>query len=1633
MRRALRLPMRLLVGALTKSGWALLFLLLVPVSAVLHLDTPVARRAAAYVATEALGSALRGSFSIGAVRRIEPSFGSVAVELSEVVIRDPRGRRVIRAHRVVVRGARLVRPELIRDRRITIRLDAIEADGAAVHLIRRPDLLPTIVSAFEPRAAPSSDGGGPSVRVEMPSLRVRRGLVYGAPPGVERLHATDLDARAGMVVDDGVEITFGQTRFTTTSPFGRYRVAAHGLIRAGEAERRSRATARPIVGVEAPPVTDPPGAELDLHVTATAMDRPDRVRARLRLRGDALGIRVEDSVVTAGALEPFGIDVPIRGQTAVRGHLGGRFDAMGFDAVAITEGGRATVRGELPIGRPLRIEADVTDVDLSRVIEGAPESRITGRAVLSPGRRGLPLRIDVTTQRSRIAGLELPPIVATADVDPAGRRIHVQPAETRDPQLTARIEGTVGFDASVDLLLDADHVRIHALPLPASVDLPVLGGVASASLRVRFTPAAPDEGRADAWMSAGGRVRARALRVGPVTATTADYSGTVSGTPARPTIRGVVSASGVRVSELSVGSLRSRVVGGPDARGGTTFALDLDARGVTTRRELVAGAGAVSARVRVGIADDGVRLDANDLDVTIGEARWRGRIDDLFVGRRGDIVLGRALLAAGAQRIEATATRRGRRRIEGSIVAQSLDLTELLALAPVSIPLRRGRLDVSARTVWEGRFTRIEAQAGLSDAAVGRLENLATVLTVGYDGETVVFDTQTALETGGSVALGGRIDRALGERDLVRSFVNGAWGLEGHLDAVDLALVRAVWPAPTARTAARAEAAGAAPVPAEAVPIAAPAAAPETSGGDDGDAAEAAPSGPPDLRGTVTGTVRLSGSLEVPRGEASLEGDDVTFDGSPPAHVTLSATFEEGTAGARVVVTNATRSLAEAELRLPLDLEAVSREPERALEILRATDWVVVARLDPMSLEQLFAALPPAMRPELEEPIALRVLGELTARGPEERLSVDVAGRVEWTGEAEQVLLTSRPSARISGTYRDGEGSVRADVEVGSRAVLAATANAPLPLARWMRGERLSMPPFALAVTGDDVPASLFSPLQMGRLGGTFGVRAVASGLLGQPSARLLMHGRAMTLGGVPVGDFTLRAQASNNQARADLDLQAARAGRPRGRPGTQAHVEMPIRWRRGVAPAIRDGEPLLVSVQTRGQPIRPFAPFVPGVRDARGLLDGDAEYAGTLESGRWSGAVRLSRASVDLEAAGQRLDDVSAEVRFAGERVVLTEIVANDGGDEVRGAGELRMRGLSPRSGTMRARFDDFPIRNEGQILARLQGAANADFTFSEGELSAALVPRNLFVRLPDRPPGQLQGLEPNPDIHVVGEEPEEEDEGTAGYVYRIWFAGGDREIWVRRSDFSVRTVTDVRLRYDGRDLGMTGSIEITRGWVEMLGKRFEMDRGRIVFDNPDELDPALAITAQHEVAAASTTVTVEVGGRMTRPVITFSSNPPMGSESEVIALLVTGRGQDETTTSTSSGDSETGLRGQVEDQATNIVAGLTVGLVQSRVREEAPWLQVFTVDQSGEGRFRIRAGVPITPPAFLRGVVTNVFVQLQTEVDSTEQTTEQTAADPFSGILELTHPGNLRSTFSAGSTSGRFGVDFTWDVPIE
>lgn len=1498
---------------------------------------------------------MQGELRIGRITDLGPW----RVVTRDVDLFDPEGRLVVRADQVVVT------PDLEAARQGRLRFSSAALTGGHVWLLPgREEGLPSFLDTFEP-TVPSVDDGTPGLHAIVDGISLEDVVIEGELLGLTGIRLEDVRARGRLETLWELEVQLHAVRGRATAPFpfaadltalvGSIHTDPHRGIRLhARAERDDGQRARANI-VYAVPEGRPADsqAELDLLVAADPLQ--------------------------AESIHQIGFDWAELLTGRVEGHLRlrGPEQDLQLSANARTDGGELSLRGRVTEART-EVRGRTESLDLGRVARGFPSIEVAGSARLAvdapaDGQEGEP-RVRFDLEPTTFGGYAIPAFTLDGALEEDAIRIDRVDAPYAGGEVHG--SGRVAWDGPIDVSVRGDIPQIAADPNIRRLVPGARGGVAfDVDLR---TDLAADP-NTDVHLS--GTVQLRGLRYGSFAARRLRASGSLDGDPSRPRLRVDLSGEGVRAGGVPLGAGELSLRGGPrryDA------ALSLADRG----RRL---------RLDGQVAWDGreLRVDSNDVALSVGGTRFTGQIADLRY--RPDVLVSaeRIRMQSGGQRVEADGVWRFRGPDELHAELKEVHvgrLAELLGYDEVPI---EGRLSTEVTLTGDVESPRLTLEGSLRRGQVPGVGAVSGRFDVVYESFEGAIEA-TADLGGGRLALGGTavFDPAITEP--LEALRYGQYELALEADGVSVAVLR-------------------------------------TAGVD-----------LPEMDGTLEGRLTMTGMPEIPTLAGEVRAPALALPGWPALDVVLTIAYGEArTMVARTTVDDPAGRLIEAEGSAVIDLVSLLRNDEQRLEILSVVPWRLSFRQEPRALSELPAPAR-ALVPALLLPLEVSASGTLSGGAFEPR--GELYATLRWGGDTSALPCGagSDPRGFLRAEMRDGVTTAMLRGFVGSQRSIVVEGSAATPLADWLAAGGVDRLPAVQARATVERLATDRLPIVCEYLAGPVSGTVDVAGLLGDDprlEARLSSSGMSVRRieprrrrgpsSELPTEtmDVTLEAHYASGRFTIDgVDADLATGGRV-GLTG-----EIPVRWGGDqLVPTLSDEGDVSVAVDLEQAPLALLLVAAPGIGDVEGSVFGRVEVEGLLGSPRFAGHLWIQDGRLSIQPVGQHLHDLEGDLRLEGRRVELVGLYASDGDGKAGITGDIDFDGWLPSAADLRVQTEDFPVRQEGALLATVSGIARVRAEIGADDARATMTVQTLRVDLPERFARTLQDLAPHPDVRPVGvarTDPEQAEGATASYPVRVRVIAND-PFWVRRNDFGAQVRANLDVTYRDPDLLIGGWADLRRGTFDVFGKTFDVQEGSMAFDGGAEINPEVTLTASHQVSGTDARVIVSVTGRLAEPEIVFTSErSSCESRGEIIALLVSGRCNVAEALAT-------GTERQASEQAADFLAGVLAGVLTLSVQEEfgsrLPRISIESGDQAFRSA-RVRAGynfdelIPDSLRRWVRGIyVEGSFTTPTPEDDSGGSTTSGQADVGF--LLRLQFPHNIVGEVAGSPTSDSWSVDVAWE----
>jgi len=376
--------------------------------------------------------------------------------------------------------------------------------------------------------------------------------------------------------------------------------------------------------------------------------------------------------------------------------------------------------------------------------------------------------------------------------------------------------------------------------------------------------------------------------------------------------------------------------------------------------------------------------------------------------------------------------------------------------------------------------------------------------------------------------------------------------------------------------------------------------------------------------------------------------------------------------------------------------------------------------------------------------------------------------------------------------------------------------------------------------------------------------------------------------------------------------------------------------------------------------------------------IDDSVTVTGTQQAPRLAGRARVSNGRIGIVSTGRVYQTITATATFEGNRIALAGTVADPEAGRVVADGTITLREL--RLGEL-----DLTLRPDGFLAIQtptyrgLVLDAGAQPLRLTGTLQRPVLRGGVSVRsgdiyvTDDLIAPDLEQIElTQEDLLVLqerfGRRITQRDTATSRFMRALDYdldVSIRRNVWLRASSglpFDIEFAGNVRaVKGTYRDTtNLYGAIDVTRGSVETLNRRFEVQRGSIILNGPASqafADVVATMSIRTDIAVDQPAVEISLyfQGRLSEnPEIRLTSNPPLES-ADIVSLIATGRLAEDLVGA-----------GALEGAATGLALGQLSGLVEG-VAANTFGLDVVQVEIDRDGQLVIRLGEYLTERAFV------------------------------------------------------------------
>lgn len=293
------------------------------------------------------------------------------------------------------------------------------------------------------------------------------------------------------------------------------------------------------------------------------------------------------------------------------------------------------------------------------------------------------------------------------------------------------------------------------------------------------------------------------------------------------------------------------------------------------------------------------------------------------------------------------------------------------------------------------------------------------------------------------------------------------------------------------------------------------------------------------------------------------------------------------------------------------------------------------------------------------------------------------------------------------------------------------------------------------------------------------------------------------------------------------------------------------------------------------------------------GTMRLDLQLAGTAAAPQLTGSGTLADGSFANPRYGMLLRGIELSIRTSGETLQLAGRATDGGSGTVQMEGTVTADAGRDFPLTARIRTEQATLLRTDEAQATLTGDLTAQGDLVEGlEIAGRITVNRGEIRIPERLPPDIVIIEVEERNTPAGlEEAEPEREAPPLPIRVDVRVDVPRQLFVRGRGIETEWQGNLHFLGELPTPDVTGVLNTVRGNVDVIGRRFEVERGEVRFDRLELEDPSLFIRAtsrRDELLAI-----IEVTGSAQNPQIALKAEPDLPPE-EVLSRVLFGESVD-------------------------------------------------------------------------------------------------------------------------------------------
>ena len=433
---------------------------------------------------------------------------------------------------------------------------------------------------------------------------------------------------------------------------------------------------------------------------------------------------------------------------------------------------------------------------------------------------------------------------------------------------------------------------------------------------------------------------------------------------------------------------------------------------------------------------------------------------------------------------------------------------------------------------------------------------------------------------------------------------------------------------------------------------------------------------------------------------------------------------------------------------------------------------------------------------------------------------------------------------------------------------------------------------------------------------------------------------------------------------------------------------------------AIYNDRQLVLKVSTHGIDLSFLQPLFPGIENVQGKIVGDIVISNTLNDLRGVGPLRLINGAVDVPEIGTKYRKINLVLFLNDKEVLIRDFRLRSGDGSLKIVdGSLSLSSDEVQAFNAKFRLNDFQMMNNKKMKAKVDGDIELSGSIQSPTFSGDLTVTECVIFYEKWFGNEAVYLTSKPFFVITPDSIKQDSSGAVRFQKRIKGAEtiftetrfykslrGElsltfpRNAWIRSGDANIEVEGDLAAVKESDDIVLFGSFSTIRGFYSLLGNRFQIKKGEMIFDGSPDYNPEVSIEATYFLQRTNGAdrekqeFDVIISGTLFYPEFRFTLDGNEVEQNDLISILLFGKrfadsplgqigGSQGLNSTKKSGQSGTGL----DKRATGVLTGQILKQLSGKLGDQLR-LDMIQIEKGNSWKdSRVRIGKYLTPDVFV------------------------------------------------------------------